>query len=159
MASGTSSLAGGGNSLSNNNYASGAGAFSWQSAMTSASVSGDYSVGFGTGNVIGGDNSVAIGFGNYVADTAEYSAAIASLNSDALHEGAAMISTQYRSSEAEWALHTDNLHVFKTATIGEVLTLTSIADLPTSPISGMLVNHAGVLKFYNGSTWKTISFD
>ena len=49
--------------------------------------------------------------------------------------------------------------VFKTATIGEVLTLTSIADLPTSPISGMLVNHAGVLKFYNGSTWKTISFD
>lgn len=159
VASGVSSLAGGGNSLSQNNIASGAGAFSWQSTITSASVSGDYSVGFGTGNVIGGDNSVAIGFGNYVADTAEYSAAIASLNSDALHEGAAMISTQYRSSEAEWTLHTDNLYVFDTATIGEVLTLTSIANLPTSPVSGMLVNHAGVLKFYNGSTWKTISFD
>lgn len=93
------------------------------------------------------------------SNSAEYSSIIASRSASMTHKNSAIIASYYGASVADYTLHTDNLHVYETATIGEVLTLTSIADLPTSPASGMLVNHAGVLKLYNGSTWKTISFD
>lgn len=184
IASGRGSLAGGNWYTMTSGYssvmntASGVGSFSWQTGSIYSTVSGNNSFAFGIANYVptvysgvaggsnvlttngAGDNAFNFIFGSeHIVDSVSFAGALSSEDCEIDHEGAAMISTQGRSSVAEWTLHTDNLHVYDTATIGEVLTLTSIADLPTSPVSGMLVNHAGVLKFYNGSTWKTISFD
>ncbi len=184
IASGRGSLAGGNWYTMTSGYssvmntASGIGAFSWQTGGAYSTVGGQNSFAFGMNNFVptiysgaagsaniltangAGDNAFNFIFGSeHLVDSVSYAGALSSEDCQIDHEGAAMISTQGRSSVAEWTLHTDNLHVYETATIGEVLTLTSVADLPASPASGMLVNHAGVLKFYNGSTWKTISFD
>ena len=42
-------------------------------------------------------------------------------------------------------------------TIDDVLNVKQTPSLPANPVSGDIVNHAGVLKFHNGTTWKTFT--
>jgi len=42
--------------------------------------------------------------------------------------------------------------------VSKALQLGKITALPTSPQSGYMVNHNDTLKFYNGATWKVITY-